>query len=60
MSDQWALSITGADGSHWDIEGPDWGLQGVWLLPKPKQFYESPAQTFWIKSGGGLQKYQGY
>ncbi|WP_405490489.1 hypothetical protein [Nocardia sp. NBC_00511] len=29
-------------------------------MPKPKNFYDSPAVTYWISSGGGLQKYQGF
>jgi hypothetical protein len=60
MSDFLALALIAPSGRRWDISGPDQGAQGVELMPKPKQFYDSPAETFWIKSGGSLQKYQGY
>lgn len=60
MSDYLAIRLHGVDGSVWDIEGPDAGAQGVWILPKPKQFWDTPAVTYWIKSGGALERYQGY
>jgi hypothetical protein len=59
VSDHLALAIIGADSQRWDIEGPNWGDQGVFLMPTVRQFYDSPAQTYWIKSGGAGQKYQG-
>ena len=59
MSDDLALAAIGADGQRWDIAGPDAGDQYVWLMKGPKQFYESPAITYWIQSGGGLESYQG-
>lgn len=60
MSDFLALTLIGVTGRRWDISGPNQGLQGVELMPKPRQFYDSPAETYWIKSGGALQKYQGF
>ena len=60
MSQYWSLQLLGCDGSTWDIQGPDEGAQGVFLLPKPVQFYHSPAITYWIKSGGAGEKYQGF
>ncbi|MFC9432679.1 hypothetical protein [Nocardia sp. NPDC057030] len=60
MSDLLALALVGVKGRRWDISGPNQGAQGVELMPKPVQFYDSPAETYWIKSGGALQKYQGY
>lgn len=60
MSDFLALTLIGVSGRRWDISGPNQGLQGAELMPKPKQFYDSPAETYWIKSGGALQKYQGF
>lgn len=60
MSDLLALRLRGVSGRVWDISGPAQGAQGVELMPKPKQFYDSPAETYWIKSGGALQKYQGF
>jgi len=60
MSDHFALQLLGCDGSTWDIEGPDADAQGVFLLPRPQQFYHSPAVTYWIKSGGAGEKYQGF
>ena len=61
MSDQLELSIIGVDGSKWDVSGPEAGAQGVEMLPKTKQLLsDTPAKTFWIKSGGGSQRYQGF
>jgi hypothetical protein len=60
VSDFLAITLVGVSGRRWDISGPNQGIQGVELLPKPKQFFDSPAETYWIKSGGALQKYQGY
>lgn len=60
MSDYLAIRLIGVTGRVWDISGPGQGAQGCELMPKPKQFYDSPAETYWIKSGGALQKYQGY
>lgn len=60
MSDYLALALIAPSGRRWDISGPSQGEQGAELMPKPKQFYDSPAETYWIKSGGALQKYQGY
>lgn len=60
MSDFLSLAIVAPSGRRWDISGVGQGAQGVELMPKPKQFYDSPAQTYWIKSGGALQKYQGF
>lgn len=60
MSDFLRLTLIGVSGRRWEISGPDQGKEGVELAPKPKQFYDSPAQTYWIKSGGELQKYQGF
>lgn len=60
MSDYLALALIGRNGRRWDISGPNGGDQGVELLPKPKQFYDSPVETYWIKSGGAGQKYQGF
>lgn len=60
MSDNLQLTLIGRTGRRWTISGPGQGAQGVELMPKPKQFYDSPAETYWIKSGGALQKYQGF
>ncbi|MFC8531939.1 hypothetical protein [Nocardia sp. NPDC057227] len=60
MSDFLRLTLIGVSGRRWEISGPGQGRDGVELMPKPKQFYDSPAETFWIKSGGSLQKYQGF
>jgi hypothetical protein len=60
MSDFLALALVGPQGRRWDIAGPGQGAQGCELMPKPRQFYDSPAITYWIKSGGALQKYQGF
>jgi hypothetical protein len=60
MSDLLALTLIGRTGRRWNISGPGQGTQGVELLPKPKQFFDSPVQTYWIKSGGARQKYQGH
>jgi hypothetical protein len=60
MSDLLAVALIGVSGRRWDISGPGQGAQGAELMPKPKQFWDSPAITYWIKSGGALQKYQGY
>lgn len=60
MSDFLALALIGKSGRRWDISGPNQGQQGVELMPKPKAFYDSPVETYWIKSGGALQKYQGF
>lgn len=59
MSDYWSLRLLGCDGSEWDIEGPDAGAQGAFILPKAQQFYHSPAVTYWVQAGAG-QKYQGF
>lgn len=60
MSDFLRLTLIGVSGKRWEISGPGQGVDGVELMPKPKQFYDSPAETYWIKSGGALQKYQGF
>ncbi|MEV6432568.1 hypothetical protein [Nocardia sp. NPDC051463] len=60
MSNYLALTLIGRTGRRWDVAGPNEGAQGVLLLPKPKQFYDTPALTYWIKSGGAQQKYQGF
>ncbi|MEU2013113.1 hypothetical protein [Nocardia sp. NPDC019302] len=60
MSDFLSLALIGTSGRRWDISGPNQGEQGAELMPKPRQFYDSPAVTYWIKSGGALQKYQGF
>jgi hypothetical protein len=54
------ITLIGTTGRRWTISGPGQGAQGCELMPKPKQFYDSPAETYWIKSGGAKQKYQGY
>lgn len=60
MSDFLELSLTGVEGSQWDVSGPQAGAQGVWMLPQTsKLLSDTPAKTFWIKSGYG-QKYQGF
>jgi len=60
MSDYLALALIGRNGRRWDISGPNQGVQGCELMPKPKAFYDSPVTTYWIKSGGAGQKYQGF
>lgn len=60
MSDYLAIRLIGKSGRVWPIAGPDAGCLGPELMPKPKQFYDSPAVTYWISSGGGMQKYQGF
>lgn len=60
MSDFLALTLIGTSGKRWDISGPNQGQQGCELMPKPKQFYDSPAETYWINSGGALKVYQGF
>lgn len=60
MSDFLAITLVAPSGRRWDISGPNQGLQGCELMPKPKQFYDSPAETYWINSGGALKKYQGF
>lgn len=60
MSDHLRLTLIGVSGRRYVISGPGQGREGVELMPKPKQFYDSPAETYWIKSGGALQKYQGF
>ena len=60
MSDFFKLTLVGVSGRRYVISGPGQGLDGVELMPKPRQFYDTPAETYWIKSGGGLQKYQGF
>ncbi|MEV0357101.1 hypothetical protein AB0H71_13670 [Nocardia sp. NPDC050697] len=60
MSDFLRLTLIGVSGRRWVISGPGQGADGPELMPKPKQFYDSPATTYWIKSGGELQKYQGF
>lgn len=60
MSDFFRLTLIGVSGRRYVISGPGQGRDGVELMPKPKQFHDSPAETYWIKSGGALQKYQGF
>lgn len=60
MSDYLAIRLIGKSGRVWTISGPGAGCEGVELMPKPKQFYDSPAVTYWISAGGGMQKYQGF
>ncbi|WP_433568065.1 hypothetical protein ACQP1O_43255 (plasmid) [Nocardia sp. CA-151230] len=60
MSDYLALRLIGKSGRVWTISGPGAGCEGVELMPKPKAFYDSPAVTYWISAGGGMQKYQGF
>lgn len=60
MSDHLALRLIGRSGRSWTISGPGAGCEGVELMPKPKAFYDSPAITYWISAGGGMQKYQGF
>lgn len=60
MSDYLAIRLIGRTGRVWPIAGPDAGSMGPELMPKPKNFYDSPAVTYWISSGGAMQKYQGF
>lgn len=60
MSDQLALRLIGKTGRVWHIAGPGAGAEGAEMMPKPKNFYDSPVITYWIKSGGALEKYQGF
>ncbi|MFD4442526.1 hypothetical protein ACFWPK_22425 [Nocardia sp. NPDC058519] len=60
MSDHLALRLIGKSGRVWNISGPQGGVEGAELMPKPKAFYDSPVITYWIKSGGALEKYQGF
>lgn len=60
MTEHFSLQLLGCDGSTWHIEGDGVDDEGVFLLPKPQQFYHSPAVTYWIKSGGAGEKYQGF
>lgn len=57
MSDYLEITLTGADGSHWDLSGPSAGEQGVMMRPKPNGLIDAPVKTMWIKSAFG-QKYQ--
>lgn len=60
MSRYLELQLIGVDGSVWDVSGPRAGHQGVEMLPKTKRLLsDTPAKTFWIKSGSG-QKYQSF
>lgn len=43
--------IDGVNGEHYDLFGPDWGAQGVFMVPNASQLIESPASTLWVKSG---------
>ncbi|WP_228002135.1 hypothetical protein [Nocardia australiensis] len=58
MTDYMAVELTGVDGSHWDLEGPNVGAQGVELRPGPKKFIDAPAKTFWLQ-GAQRMHYQG-
>lgn len=60
MSEFLALALIGRTGRRWDISGPNEAEQGLLLAPQPKHFYDSPAVTYWIKSGGAKQLYQGF
>lgn len=58
MSEYLAVFLTGSDGSHWDLSGPDAGEQGCEMRPKPSGLIEPPVTTMWTKSAFG-SKYEG-
>ncbi|PQP24168.1 hypothetical protein [Rhodococcus opacus] len=59
MSDYLEVTLTGSDGSVWDLSGPAAGDQGVEMRPKTSGLFEPPNKTLWIKSAFG-SKYQGH
>lgn len=58
MSDHMVITMTGADGSSWNLTDPEPGPAGVELRPGPKKLIDAPARTFWIQ-GASRMHYQG-
>lgn len=52
------IEVDGVDGSHWDIDGPKAGLQGVTLRPKIRGFFDMPVKTLWTP-GRDSSRYEG-
>lgn len=49
-----SIWLTGMDGSHWDLAGPNAGFQGVELAPRPQWFIDAPAKTYWVQTNAGF------
>src|SRR5487761_1329522 len=41
------ITLTGVDGSQWNLSGPGHGSQGVELAPNPAGLYDPPTTTIW-------------
>ena len=52
------ITADGVDGSHWDLDGPNAGLQGVTMQPKIRGWFDMPVKTLWTP-GRDSERYEG-
>lgn len=58
MSFFFRMWLQGADGSTWNLAGPDAGREGAMMLPGVSKLVDAPAKTFWVQ-GASQMHYQG-